>query len=172
MTVSIEYFVEYANLSARTDEIYHYIDVEVSPEEYVRLAEQAKESGRVLSYYEGVDDIKARIEDIIKDYDRYYTTTGKLRIKPLKKPREIDNIGIHLTYPQYYAFTEMKDPEKYLSYPESEIKIFRRDGSSVNIRYSQGDVSLDDSKSHQCTTVSADEFISDLASLGYPCGRR
>lgn len=96
-----------------------------------------------------------------KEYvDRWTNVNGTSRSTPLKKIRKIKDIEYFLPDNVERRIRIMKDPIAALEHGKEEMTIYRSDGSAVTISSYFGEVSIQDSRKKNITTVlSSDHFI-------------
>ena len=168
MRFNYTYSLKYSNGKTYTQNpAKEQMGIEASDEEYRKVVSGVL-SGTAISKIEGISELLYRMREDVIFADRFKNTDGSSRTKGLKKPRDIAEIEFYLIESEVKAFKKMKNPLGTFDNPAEEMKIYREDGSYINIRSALGKVYIKSSR-NRAEAVSMDVEIF-LGKLGMPCG--
>lgn len=157
MTFNYKYRITYGN-----GKTYDHEDilmcVEITEEEYKRILHGIKD-GYTLNDAPGIDDLRDRMREKVITYDSWRNLNGSIREKKLDKPREIKGIELYLEDREVRRIRRISDIDADIDRPEQRMKIYRTDGSYVELVYKLGMVQVTDSrKKERYLTADADQF--------------
>ena len=153
------YIVTYENGKIRSPGDRSIMRVELSDEEYVKIAVGLSE-GKELMSIPDIEDVLERMKQRVVEYDVYYSLDGRLKSKPSTRQRKISAVEVSAQSWDIDRFRRMKDPRTELSRPAQSMTIYRSDGSSVELCYRRGEVEYRDSrKSGSVGKMTADRFL-------------
>jgi hypothetical protein len=136
------------------------LGIKLSKEDYRRIMLDILD-GKSFDEIDGIDEIKAQMTEDVMFSDCWFERNGKMRSKPLKKEREIENISFDLTEDEYSRIKKMKDPKAVYSRPEEHMTIYRNDGSSVTISTENGKVIMSDSRTSSYVCIMENDHFLD-----------
>jgi len=157
MTFNYKYRITYGN-----GKTYDHEDilmcVEITEEEYKRILHRIKD-GYTLNDAPGIDDLLDRMREKVITYDPWRNLNGSIREKKLDKPREIKEIELYLEEREVRRIRSILDIDADIDRPEQRMRIYRADGSYVELVYKLGMVQVTDSrKKGRYLTADADQF--------------
>ena len=158
-TLDFHYVVAYENGKIRASGDHRSMRVELTEEEYIKVAVGLSE-GLELMDIPGIEDVLERMRQRVIEFDVYYSLDGRLKSKASIRRRKISTVEVSARSWDIDRFRSMKDPRTELSRPEQSMTIYRNDGSSVEICYRRGEVEYKDSRKRGSTGImTADRFI-------------
>ena len=136
--------------------------VDVSKEEYGKIITGVL-AGIPIERIDGISSVITEMKNNVMLADRWLNKNGSWRRSPLKKNRVFSKIELFMTDSEYDRVHKMKNPIETLNRPEEHMTIYRSDGSFVNLKYENGQVTICDSREKNVGRIlDADNFIQDI----------
>ena len=152
-----QYIITYAEGQAYDRK--HILTVQITEVEHKEIIQGVLQDIAIKDIEE-ISDVISRMREQVEFVDRWTNVNGTSRSTPLKKMRKIKDIEYFLPDDVERRIRIMKDPIAALKHGKEEMTIYRSDGSAVTISSYFGEVSIQDSRKKNITTVlSSDHFI-------------